>query len=299
MGLIDLFKSYRSISKNGKENASEEEMSFLEHLEELRWHLVRSVAAIVICAIAVGINIRWVYDEVINWPLQSDFPIYQMIGGVEDLIGEGDSMDNTQQNYKPMGQLVGAILIAIVGGFLISFPYVLWEVWRFIKPGLYQSEKRAVRGNVFVISALFFTGIGFAYFIITPLSFRFLQAFTLSDNIQNIWHFTEIIDLEIRIIVAGGLTFQMPMLVYYLARMGLITHNGLRKFRRHAIVVLLVLSAILTPPDPITQVLIFLPLFGLYQISIRIAKRTTLKREKELANDPTANEEAAKAAATS
>lgn len=297
MGLIDQFKQYRADSKNGQDKPQEQEMSFLEHLEELRWHLVRSVAAIVIFAILAGINIRWIYDEVINWPLQADFPLYQLIGGVEELIGEGDAMDNTQQNYKPMGQLVGAILIAIVSGFLAAFPYVLWEVWRFIKPGLYQSEKRAVRGNVFVISFLFFVGIGFAYFIITPLSFRFLQAFTLSENIRNIWHFTEIIDLEIRIILAGGITFQMPMLIYYLARMGLVTHNSLKRFRRHAIVVLLILSAVLTPPDPITQVLIFMPLFGLYQLSIGIARRTTLKREKELAKDPTAPE-SAKAAAS-
>ena len=258
---------------NGKSNGAEEaEMTFLDHLEELRWHLVRSVAAIAIGAITVGINIRWFFDEVIYAPLRYEFYTHQLICKITGEQCEGAILGPLQA-IKPTEQFLKSITISVIAGFIIAFPYVLWEVWRFIKPGLHKHERNGMRGNVLIMSFLFFVGVLFAYFVILPFAVRFLATFSISDQIENIWRFGEVISMVTQIVMAGGIVFEMPILVYYLSKLGVVTPEGMIRYRRIAIVILLVMSAMITPPDVISQILIFVPLMGLYQLSIMISRR--------------------------
>lgn len=269
--------------KTGEEKTGEEkEMSFLEHLEELRWHLIRALVAIVIVTIAAFANIRWLFDQVIIAPMSYDFPLHRVLCRLRDIHCEG-SIPMTLQAIKPYEQFVNSIVIAVVVGFVVAFPYVVWEIWRFIKPGLRSPERKAVRGNVFVMSLLFFTGVAFSYYIILPLALQFLASWSISDQIVNDWRFGNVVGMVTQVALAGGILFEMPVVAYYLSKIGLLTPQFMKTYRRHAIVVLLILSAILTPPDPGTQILIFLPLMLLYEISIVISRRVNKRRDRELA----------------
>ena len=186
------------------------------------------------------------------------------------------------QAIKPTEQFLKSITISVIAGFIIAFPNVLWEVWRFIKPGLHKHERRGMRGNVLIMSFLFFVGVLFAYYIILPFAVRFLATFSISDQNENIWRFGEVISMVTQIVIAGAIGFEMPILVYYLSKLGVVTPEGMKRYRRIAIVILLVLSAMITPPDVISQILIFVPLMGLYQLSIAISRRVYKKAEAEL-----------------
>lgn len=287
MGLISKFKQFRGSSSNGKEkkesDSTEKEMSFLDHLEELRWHLIRSFAVILILAIAIFANIQWFLDEVILAPFQNDFPLHELLCQLKESLCF-DKINVIFIALSPYEQFLKSISISLIAGFIIAFPYFIWEMWRFIKPGLHPKEQQGLRGNVLVMSILFFMGVGFAYYVILPFSIQFLANYQLSADIQNQWKIGDVIAMVTQIAIGGGLVFEMPILVYYLAKIGLVTAQFLRTYRRHAIVILLVLSAMITPPDWITQVLIFLPLLILYEISIKIAARVEKRREKELAS---------------
>ncbi len=284
MGLLQTLAKARSKKKKKARTPEEEaEMSFLDHLEELRWHLMRSLVAVAIVAIAAFVNVQTLLDEVILWPSQADFPLNQALCNFnEALCFAANNVEFIA--ISPYEQFLKSITISFVAGFIMAFPYVLWEMWRFIRPGLHSHERKGLRGNVFVMSLLFFIGVAFAYFIITPFSFRFLSTYQLSAAVANQWQIGKVIGMITQISVGGGLIFEMPIMVYYLAKVGLVTDKGMRTYRRHAIVVLLVLSAILTPPDVTSQVLIFFPLWLLYELSIGIARRVGKKREKELAS---------------
>ena len=285
MSLLTKFRENRRNRKQEKANlngtspngADEKEMSFLDHLEELRWHLVRSVIAIVIGALAVGINIERFFDEVVFAPLKYEFFTHQLICKFSGKVCEGNILGESLQAIKPTEQFLKMISISIIAGFILAFPYVIWELWRFIKPGLHPHERRGMRGNVAIMSFLFFVGVLFSYFIILPFAIRFLAFFSISEQIENIWRFGEVITMVTQIVIAGGIVFEMPILVFYLSKMGIVTPEGMIRYRRIAIVVLLVLSAVITPPDVISQILIFFPLMGLYQLSIAISRRVYRK----------------------
>lgn len=283
MGLLSTLNNVRGNKKKKKGPADEEaEMSFLDHLEELRWHLFRSFIAIAIIAVAVFVNVSWVLDHIILWPSKPDFPLNDALCNFrQSLCMELSTVELIA--ISPYEQFLKSISVSFVGGFVIAFPVVLWEMWRFIKPGLHSHERKGLRGNVLVMSLLFFLGVAFAYFVITPFSFRFLSTYQLSAAVSNQWQIGKVIGLITQISVGGGLIFEMPILIYYLAKMGLVTDKGMKAYRRHAVVVLLSLSAIITPPDVTSQILIFVPLWLLYEMSIGIAKRVSRKREEELA----------------
>lgn len=279
--MLKTLASMRGKRKKKTGSSEEGEMSFLEHLEELRWHLMRALVAIAIFAIGCFVNVNWLLDTVILWPAASDFPLNEALCN----FNAGLCFDKTNVMLiaiSPYEQFLKSITVSFVTGFILAFPYVLWELWRFIKPGLKKNERRGLRGNVLIMSLLFFTGVAFAYFIITPFSFRFLSTYQLSAAVANQWQIGKVIGMVTQISVGGGLIFEMPIMVFYLAKIGLVTDKSMRTYRRHAIVVLLILSAILTPPDVTSQVLIFFPLWFLYELSIRIAGRVARKREKEL-----------------
>ncbi|MEZ4825042.1 MAG: twin-arginine translocase subunit TatC [Bacteroidia bacterium] len=290
MSIITKFKQFRSggSSSNGKGKEAdattheEKEMSFLEHLEELRWHLIRSIAVIVVIAVVLFTKIQWFLDNVILAAFSKDFPLHRFLCNLNaDLCFE--KIGVVFIALSPSEQFLKSISISLIAGFIISFPYFAWEIWRFIKPGLHPNERKGMRGNVLILSILFFIGISFAYYIVLPFSVQFFAGYKISADIENQWKIGEVIAMVTQITLAGGIVFELPIIVYYLAKIGLVTPEFMRTYRRHAVVVLLVLAAIVTPPDWITQVLVFIPLMILYEVSIKIAAVVTRNREKELA----------------
>ncbi len=264
-------------------------MSFLDHLEALRWHLLRSVAAILILSVAAFLAKSFVFGVVILGPSKVDFVTYRWLCELSDYVGLPalciDELPFTIQSRQMTGQFTMHMTSSFVVGFIASFPFVFWEVWRFISPGLYDQEKNAARGAVFFVSLLFFMGAGFGYFILSPLSINFLSNYQLDPSILNEFDITSYISTLTMLVLASAIMFQLPVVVYFLAMSGLVTSGMLKAYRRHAIVVILVLSAIITPPDVISQILIAMPILVLYEAGIQIAKRLEKKRAKRKAQE--------------
>ncbi|TRX50464.1 twin-arginine translocase subunit TatC [Fulvivirga sp. M361] len=260
-------------------------MSFLDHLEELRWHLVRSVAVIFIFSIAAFIGVDFIFDTVIFGPAKVDFWTFRKLCELADLINSSalciDELDFKIQSRKMTGQFTMHITSSFVIGIIVAFPYAFWEFWRFISPGLYFNERRASRGAVFSVSFLFLTGILFGYYIMSPLSVNFLAGYQVSEIVANEFDITSYVSTISTLVLGSGLLFQLPVVVYFLSKIGLVTPTLMKAYRKHAIVVILVLGAMLTPPDPLSQVLIAFPLFGLYEFSIIISRRVIKKKEKK------------------
>ncbi|WP_192347625.1 twin-arginine translocase subunit TatC [Algoriphagus sp. Y33] len=272
-----------------QEEEEEEGMSFLDHLEALRWHLLRSVAAILILSVAAFLAKSFVFGVVILGPSKVDFVTYRWLCELSDYVGLPalciDELPFTIQSRQMTGQFTMHMTSSFVVGFIASFPFVFWEVWRFISPGLYDQEKNAARGAVFFVSLLFFMGAGFGYFILSPLSINFLSNYQLDPSILNEFDITSYISTLTMLVLASAIMFQLPVVVYFLAMSGLVTSGMLKAYRRHAIVVILVLSAIITPPDVISQILIAMPILVLYEAGIQIAKRLEKKRAKRKAQE--------------
>lgn len=267
----------------------EEGMSFLDHLEALRWHLLRSISAILILSVAAFVAKSFVFGIVILGPSKVDFITYRWLCNVSDYFGMPalciDELPFTIQSRQMTGQFTMHMTSSFVVGFIAAFPFVFWEVWRFISPGLYDQEKNAARGAVFFVSLLFFLGAAFGYYILSPLSINFLSNYQLDPSILNEFDITSYISTLTMLVLASAIMFQLPVVVYFLAMSGLVTSGMLRSYRRHAIVVILVLAAVITPPDVISQILIAMPILVLYEAGIQIAKRLekkrALKREEE------------------
>lgn len=269
--------------KKGK--ADEKEMSFLDHLEELRWHLVRSIVAIFAIGIAVFLAKDFVFTNIILGHMKADFWTYKVFCGFSDRLCFGPP--NLEFDTKVFAeQFLLSIKVAFLLGFAVAFPYIFWEIWRFIKPGLYKNEKSAARGIVFYCSFLFMSGILFGYFIIAPFAISFLGNYSLSSQIEiqstSISSYTNYIFL---FCIPTGIVFQLPIFVYFFSRIGLLTPQFMRTYRKHAIILILLLAAIITPPDVVTQFLIGIPLFFLYEISIYISKRTNKKYNADVQVD--------------
>jgi sec-independent protein translocase protein TatC len=257
----------------------EKEMTFLDHLEELRWHIIRALGVTVLVGIVFFIFHKFLFDTVIFGPTKPDFLTYRVICSISEYmcftppefvkqaIGFGESF-------------IISIKVSFVMGFIAAFPYVFWEIWRFVKPGLYPKEQKASRGIVFVCSFLFLLGVLFGYYIIAPFATNFLMGYTI-PGVQNIPTLSSFINYMLMFTAPAGLIFELPIVVYFLARVGLVTAEFMRKYRRHSMVLILVLAALVTPPDVITQFLIGIPLFGLYEISILIAKRVEKQEKKK------------------
>lgn len=257
----------------------EYEMTFLDHLEELRWHIIRSLIAIVVFAISAFIAKDLVFKTIILGPSKVDFWTYKMLCKFSEMLGSPalciDDLPFIIQSRQLTGQFTMHITASFVIGLVLAFPYAFWEIWRFIKPGLYPKERNAARGASFYVSFLFITGVVFGYFIVTPLSINFLANYQLDESILNEFDIVSYVTTVVTLVVACGLLFQLPVIIYFLTKAGIITPQMMVTYRRHAIVVILIVGAMLTPPDPFSQILIALPLLGLYQIGIFISKRVT------------------------
>jgi sec-independent protein translocase protein TatC len=257
-------------------------MSFLDHLEALRWHVVRSAAAILIFTIIAFLAKSIVFGIIILGPSKVDFITYRLFCDLGNYLGVDalciQELPFTLQSREMTSQFSMHMTSSMVVGFIVAFPYIFWEVWRFISPGLYDKERNAARGAVFFVSFLFFLGASFGYFVLAPLSINFLANYQLDASIVNEFDISSYISTLTMLVLASAIMFQLPVVVYFLSKSGLVTSKMLMSYRRHSIVVILIISAIITPPDVISQVLIAMPILVLYEAGILIAKR--LEKEK-------------------
>ncbi len=268
------------IDVDNYEEDQEKEMSFLEHLEELRWHLVRSVVAVVILAIVVFLAEDFVFGSVIYGPRNEGFLSYQLLCAIsEDLCFVPRTIK--LQAIEVGEQFFTHIKVSFIMGFVIAFPYLFWEIWRFVKPGLYKEEQRATGGIVLICSSLFVIGVCFGYFIISPFAINFLLGYDLAGEIIAAPSLSSYVNTMTMVTLPTGLVFELPIVVYFFTKLGLLTPEIMRTYRKHAFIIILILSAVITPPDIVTQFLIGVPLFVLYQASISISKRVIRKQEEE------------------
>lgn len=267
------------------------EMSFLDHLEELRWHLVRSVIAIVLVGCVAFVMSDFIFDTVIFGPKKMDFPTYRFFCNIATFFGItsefcADSLPFTIQNRTMAGQFSAHIWTSIWAGFILSFPYVLWELWRFISPGLHKKERKHSRGFIFVASTLFFLGVLFGYYVVAPLSINFLGTYQVSKEVLNEIDISSFIATVRSSVIACGIMFELPIIIYFLTKVGLVTPEILKKYRKIALVIVLILSAVITPPDVTSQIVVSIPVLILYQVSIYISKlvvKRDAKREAKYA----------------
>lgn len=272
------------------QESDQEEMSFIDHLEALRWHIIRSVLSIVIAAILFFIYIDWIFDNVIMGPTQSNFISYRMLCNLSHSLGMGNSlcmppMSLNLQVTSISGTFMSSITIAFVGGIIVAFPYILWEVWKFVRPALKPNELSHTRGVIFWVSFFFLLGVAFGYFLLAPFTFNFLANYTIGKAGIIVYRPTlaDYLDSLIDIILGAGLAFELPMASWILSRMGLITPSFLRNYRKYAYVALLVIAAVITPsPDWGSQMIVVLPLVLLYEISILISAQVNSNREKKM-----------------
>lgn len=278
-----LFQRFRK-----KEVNPQAEMSFIDHLEELRWHLIRSLVAIMVGAILIFSNATYVVDQIFMGPAHKDFVTYRWLCTLGHRLGLGDvlCLSNFQISFQSTAmteQFLATFTIAFAGGFVIAFPYVFWELWRFVKPALNEQERKGATGAIFWISVLFFLGVAFGYFVLTPFMVNFYANYklsplieirpTLSDYIENLMYLT----------IGIGLLFQLPFVLMLLTKVGILTTATLRNIRKYAFVVILILAAIITPStDPFSLALVTGPLYLLYEMSITLSARTEKKNRQQL-----------------
>lgn len=273
-------------SDENKSNKKKQgEMSFLEHLEELRWHLIRSVLAIMVMAVVAFILKDFIFNTIIFKPKTPGFWTNRMFAQFGDFIGSEAVKINKQDlqliSIKMAGQFLTHIWTALVAGFIVASPIVFFEFWRFIKPALYDTEKKHASGAVFFTTILFMLGVLFGYYLIVPLSIHFLGSYSLSPEVTNQININSYISTVVSISLASGVVFLLPIFVFFLSKVGLLTPGFMKQYRRHSYVVMLLLSAIITPPDVFSQIMVCIPLVFLYEIGILISRRIEKQRIKQ------------------
>lgn len=276
-----------------KNSTNEGEMTFLQHLEELRWHLIRAAVAVVAGAIVAFIFKDIIFDKIILAPNNPDFITNRLLCRLSELVKVPALCINQDPvqliSIKMSGQFTTHINISLVAGLILAFPYIFWEFWSFFRPALYEKERKYARGAVSAASLLFMIGILFGYFVITPLSINFLGSYRVSQIVQNQINISSYIGSVTSVALAAGITFELPILVFFLARIGVITPQFMRRYRRHSIIVILTVAAIITPPDIFSLILVAVPLLFLYEVSIFIAARVVKKMEKIRAEEENEN----------
>lgn len=270
-----------------KKSSSRDEMSFLEHLEDLRWHLIRSTLAILGLAVIAFMAKDFIFNSILFAPKDPDFITYKVFCDIAQYFGLSEDACISEipmriQNRTMAGQFNTHIWTAITAGIIVAFPFILYEMWRFISPALTPDEKKNSSGFIGIASFLFFAGVLFGYYIIAPLSINFLGSYVVSDEVFNDIDIGSYIGLIRSTALASGVIFELPILIYILTKIGLITPEILRTYRKFAIVGILILAAIITPPDITSQVIVAIPVLILYEISIYISKVVLRKEEAKL-----------------
>jgi sec-independent protein translocase protein TatC len=262
------------------------EMSFVDHLEELRWHIIRAFGSIFIFSTIAFIAKRFVFHDIILAPSRPDFLSYRAMCQFGEWVGADvlcvQELAFTIQSRTMSGQFSMHLLVSVILGLAMAFPYAFWEIWRFVKPGLYPQERQNSKGAVFFVSLLFILGLLFGYFVVAPISINFLAGYQVDPDILNEFDLSSYISTLTTLCLACAFMFEMPVIVYFFTKAGLLTPEIMKVYRRHSIIVILVISAIITPPDVISQLLISLPLFVLYEVSISVSKSIRNRDLKKL-----------------
>ncbi len=263
-----------------------DQMSFLDHLEDLRWLLVRCTIAILITATATFFVSDYVFDEILFGPIKPTFVTYQFFCDLSHALGFADSicvteMDFIIQNTAMEGQVNMLIWICVVAGFILAFPYILWELWKFISPALYEKERKNAKLFIFIASILFFLGVLFGYFVVVPMSVNFFATFHVSTLVKNEFNVDSYVGMIKTSVIASGLYFELPIVIYFLSKLGLVTPDFLRKYRKWGIVIILIVAAIVTPPDVVSQVLVAIPMMAIYELSIFLSAYVVRSKKLE------------------
>lgn len=271
---------------NKSRKSSEIEMTFFEHIEALRPHLVRSVVALLVVMIAAFVGKHFVIDLVLMGPQSPDFPTNRFFCYISHAFVGDDSLCINQLKFNMVntslsGQFNLHMQVALVSGLVVAIPYLLWEIWRFVLPALTPFERKKSRMFVLYVSICFFIGLFFGYFLIVPLSVNFFAGYQASSEITNMIDVKSYLSTVLTVSLACAVIFQLPLLIYFLTKMGIMSSSFLRTYRRHALVLLSIVSAIITPPDLFSMVLVVLPLYGLYELSIFLAVRVEKQRAAE------------------
>jgi len=272
---------------SAKNTETGKEMSFLQHLEELRWHLVRSAIVIVVFAVSAFCLNDFLFDTVIFGPLKQDFISYRTLCALGHKIGAGDVMCMVVkpahlQTLSASEQFFNHMWISLMCGLILGFPFILWELWKFIRPALKNQEVGPVKVFVVIASFLFLIGIFFGYFLLFPMSYNFLINYQVSSSgiVQTQNTFDDYISLISTMVLVSGIIFEMPVLVYFLSRMGLLTPQFMRKYRKHAVVIILIAAAVITPsPDVTSQMVVAIPMYLLYELSVFVSA-WVIKKQK-------------------
>ncbi len=271
------------LGKKGKDG--EKEMSFLQHLEELRWHIIRSILAVMVLMIIAFIFKGFLFGTVILGPKSPEFITNRLLCELGEYLKTPGLCINTKPlnliSIKMSGQITTHITVAMVTGVILAFPYILWEFWKFFRPALKPNEARYASGAVIAASMLFFIGVLFGYFMLAPLSIHFLSSYVVDPSVVNQINIRSYIGTLTSICMATGLVFELPIVTFFLTKIGIITPTFMRKYRKHAIVVIFIIAAIITPPDVFSQTLVAIPLLLLYEISIFISKGVMRQKDKE------------------
>jgi len=256
--------------------SEQKQMSFLQHLDELRWRLVRIAIAIICVGVVIWIFQEWIMNHLFLSLKDKDFISFKLMCKYLNVCVEDTSVK--MQSMTMSGQFNYAMTMCIMGGIIVSSPYIFYQIWAFVKPGLKQNELKAAKGLVFFVSLCFITGILFGYFVVAPLTVQFFSSFQISSSIENNFTISSYMGTVISTVFYTGLLFLLPIASFILAKIGLIDAAFLKKYRRHAIVVILILAAVITPPDILSQIIVSIPIIGLYEIGILVAKRVEKKR---------------------
>jgi len=262
------------------------EMSFLDHLEELRWHLIRATLSVLIIGCIAFALSGFIFDSIIFAPSRMNFPTYEFFCKIATYFGMtsdfcADELPFTIQSRTMAGQFSADIWTSIWAGFILAFPYILYEMWKFISPGLYEKERKNSRGFIVIASLLFFSGVLFGYYVVAPFSINFLGTYSVSDVVKNEFDLSSYISTLRASVIACGIIFELPIIIFFLTKIGLVTPEILKKYRKIALVIVLILSAVITPPDVASQVVVAIPVLFLYQISIFISGYVIRKDAKK------------------
>lgn len=271
----------------------ENEMSFLEHLEELRWHIIKSLLSVFVFGIVAFIFKDFIFNKILLAPKFPDFFTYRVFCRFAEIVKIPRLCINAVPmeliSIKMSGQFSMHVMVSLVVGFIVAFPYVFFQFWRFIVPALYPKEKNVARGAVLVSSLLFLLGVLFGYYVITPLTIQFFSGYSVSQDVTNQINLVSFVSTIASVLLSCGVIFELPILVYFLSKIGLITPKFMKTYRKHAFVIILFLAAVITPPDIFSQLVVSVPLILLYEVSIIISGRIERKKLKKEAAEASAS----------
>lgn len=270
-----------------QETSEDKEMSFFDHLDALRKHLVRSAYAIALFSILGFVYMDYIFHQIILGPLRTDFISYRIVCALSHRFYNSDqfcvgNLNIDLLNTEMAGQFMMSFKLAFMAGLILAMPYMVYQLWMFLKPALSAKERSGTRGFVFYTVFLFVSGISFGYFILAPISVNFLSGYTISPLIENKIVISNVVSFLTLVVLGSGLIFELPMIMYFLARIGLISSEFLKKYRKHAFVVILIVAAIATPPDVVSQITLTIPLYSLFELGIVVVKR--VEKQKSLDN---------------